>query len=153
MYHITGIRIGFTHREQTAFEGLFGGSFPLTITIHTDVEPETDYSVSIRPIQEIRINNVATISPFATISCDADVQFGSLELEEDYDIKSGQIFPTSLTVNILNDFLVEEKECFTLELLPNSPEDIFTCSDDNDNSADYFCFHTICIEDDDDPNG
>ena len=53
-------------------------------------------------------------------------------------------------VNIRNDFVIEEEECFTIgifnEEVPDSVQ--FTCNDEDD-ATNFFCQHTICIEDDD----
>ena len=59
------------------------------------------------------------------------------------------IFPL---VAIRNDFIPEEKECFTIRIIqvdvPGRKE-LFTCKEDNAGADSYFCDHTICIEDDD----
>ena len=53
-------------------------------------------------------------------------------------------------MTIRNDFFIEEEECFTIGIfnqeVPGGLQ--FTCSDGID-ATNFFCEHTICIEDDD----
>ena len=53
-------------------------------------------------------------------------------------------------VFIRDDFIVEDEECFTIRVtfegIPGRAE--FTC-DDGAGATNFFCEHTICIEDDD----
>ena len=69
-----------------------------------------------------------------------------------YDIRRGESeLPFPLRVFIRNDFLIEDEECFSIRLMSadiaNSAQ--FTCNDDESGATNFFCEHTICIEDDD----
>lgn len=48
-----------------------------------------------------------------------------------------------------NDYYVEEEECFTLQISPETDNDTFNCTTDANDRSDYFCLLTICIEDND----
>ena len=78
-------------------------------------------------------------SPLSNI----DAIFGTDETQESHDLSLGRDF---IGVIIVNDFIPEEMECFTLQI---TPPDTLTCNQDEDNATDYFCLHTVCIEDDD----
>ena len=84
--------------------------------------------------------------------------FGSREnsddpIEEIRNLEAGQLrFSRDLTTSIKNDNRNESLECFTLHIHNSDApgyRDISRCNEAYTNSSDYFCEHTICIEDDD----
>ena len=57
-----------------------------------------------------------------------------------------------LTAFIRDDLRPENEECFTIRILPVDVlgrRELFSCNDDDSGADNYFCEHTICIEDDD----
>ena len=58
-----------------------------------------------------------------------------------------------LTTFIINDRRPEDKkECFTIRIFPGDfigRRELFACNEDDSGADNYFCQHTICIEDDD----
>ena len=161
--HTIGIRIGFSQRKQTVSEAIiFTEDFvlrerlPLILDVHADMEADRDYTLRFRHIPNVDSSSAATVASFFTPFCSGhDATFGADDrIEEIHIIPSGHIFPQSrVFVFIVNDFLPEEEECLTFDISPESIGETFTCKDDEDNPTDYFCLHTICIEDDDNPNG
>ena len=58
----------------------------------------------------------------------------------------------SLMTKIRNDFRPEDQECYTISIMTPDIEGVresFTCNEDDSNSTEFFCDHTICIMDDD----
>ena len=61
-------------------------------------------------------------------------------------------FIVPLSTAIRNDFLSEAEECYSLRIFPIAIpglREVFMCNDDDTNPTNYFCTHTICIQDDD----
>ena len=58
------------------------------------------------------------------------------------------LIPPEVTF-VNDDSLHEEKECYSIRILsPNiGLRKGFDCNEDYDNQTDFFCLHTICIED------
>ena len=82
---------------------------------------------------------------------DFDAQFSSLEgfpLTESRRLYRGDSYVHSLSITIRNDVIPEEEECFSIQINP-AEFGLFTCNRDGTNSTNYYCDHTICIEDDD----
>ena len=62
----------------------------------------------------------------------------------------------NFTTSIVADTRLEGLECYTLRLSAPDAEgerDVFSCNKDKDGASNYFCHHTICIEDTTDPPG
>jgi hypothetical protein len=88
-----------------------------------------------------------------------DARFGNRENPDDPIIETfilekemNSIVPLRTTV--INDFIPEEKECYSIGIFPidvPGRRELFECNDDADMADNYFCEHTICIENDDDP--
>ena len=83
-----------------------------------------------------------------------DALFGRREvddsLSEDITFLAGENLDLELTTFIRNDLHPEGLECFTLQIQGTDAlghHDI--CHEDSAEATDYFCKHTICIEDDD----
>ena len=85
-----------------------------------------------------------------------DVLFGTrLSMDdiitEDLTVTKGT-FHSYFTAFVRQDFRSESLECFTLKIsgldVPGFRE-ISACNDDHLRPTDYFCRHTVCIEDDD----
>ena len=76
-----------------------------------------------------------------------DAVFGYTENENDSPKEYHVLdYDSSIFVEIRDDFVPEERECFTLQIFP---PDASTCNEDEENANDFFCLHTVCIEDDD----
>ena len=143
--------IGFTQRVQTVSENaaLPGHDiFQLYIDVTAGRMADREYSFAFILDQ----NTTAVVESLGPVfRADFDALFGvrvdPLEpLTEGRILHEGEtMFFSPLSVNIRNDFLIEEEECFTINIFPidfNS----FTC---NDEAESHFCSHTICIEDND----
>ena len=96
---------------------------------------------------------VETLTPSSEIYDATFGRRGSLNdpIETDIDLLPGQISAVVLTF-IRNDFMSEDLECYTIRIfsadIPGRRE-LFTCYEDSAIADNYFCEHTICIEDND----
>ena len=154
--------IGFAQRSQTVYEA--GDSlvpvlfFDIPVHVRSMIMSEINYNVSFE-------------APVSNMGRTANVEHSQITNLLDHDARFGNINPTTgdleiarllfsgrlaiqppLMVTIVNDFIAEPEECFTIDIA--SPDvigdrDIFECFDDDDNSDSFFCLHEICIEDDD----
>ena len=145
----TGVNIGFSQRSQTlseAGEGL-GDIVRIQIGVHADRIVGRDYNLLIT-VQNANATVQATTSFDAFVT---DVEFGAEygdKIQELRILYANKIeFQTFFS--IVNNFVPEEDECFTLRISPEQDTDTFNCSEDIDNARDYYCQHTVCIEDDD----
>ena len=148
--------IGFTSnftRISEARGSLTGEEeFPIELLITSPITSEIEYSVPVR-VQEMRnatiiaANELGIISPF-------DAAFGARRegvIQRLTSLVSGQMRITLLPT-ISNDFNPEDdNKCFTLQI--DKPDvggvrAIFEC-DAVVNDTQYYCSHTICIDDDD----
>ena len=58
----------------------------------------------------------------------------------------------SLMTKVRNDNRPEDRECYTISIMTPDIDGVrksFICNEDDSNSTDFFCDHTICIVDDD----
>ena len=86
---------------------------------------------------------------------DADAKFGALR-EDGYLVEENVLVPNeikffkNLTATIFADNLNESIECFTI-LISSPPAeglpDVFHCNQDHEGADNFFCYHTICIND------
>ena len=148
--------IGFTSNFTRISEaqGTLTGQeeFPIELLITSPITSEISYSVPAR-VQEMRnatiiaSNELGIINPF-------DVAFGSRRdgvIQRLTILVSGQVRITLLPT-ISNDINPEDNnKCFTLQI--DKPDVggvrvIFECDAVVDGTR-YYCFHTICIDDDD----
>ena len=154
--------IGFMQRRQTVSESQAAAGtdgFTLVIDIRSQRTSEQQYEVLFRVREGVSTAIVeATSFQFNT---NFDAIFGNRQdneerepIEDARDLVAGSLeLRTPLNTFIRNDFLAEDEECYTIGI--QSPDvdgvrDIFDCfEDDYPNATNFFCFHTICIEDDD----
>ena len=140
--------IGFTQRVQTVSENaaLPGhDTFQLYIDVTAGRMADREYSI----IFILDQNTTAVVESLGPVfRADFDALFGvrvdPLEpLTEERILHEGDTI-----VNIRNDFLIEEEECFTINIFPFDFNflETFMC---NDEAESLFCSHTICIEDND----
>ena len=149
--------IGFTQRSRNVSEGAVtpgGEIFQLSIMVTTLRTSERGYRVILHH-QEHR--STAVVDSLFQANVDADVLFGVSSSPGDplvwtTDLLPGQSAFQPITSAIINDFRMEPKECFIIRIyfseFPGSREPQVTCNDD-DGATNFFCEHTICIEDDD----
>ena len=147
------IFIGFSQRSQTVSEGAGTDDFLLTIDVHSKGSERRDFELHIRVIG----GNATVEGTNVQFDSSYDALFGSREDSDDpvteiRNLEAGQLqLSQHLTTSIKNDNHSEGLECFTLEIRnPDVSEhrDTSTCNAASTNSSDYFCEHTICIEDD-----
>ena len=148
------LKIGFTQRTRTISEAdVPQGADILRTTLPVAVEraPKQRQVLVFRLIQ-----SNATVVSWLSIDLSYDALFGGSYDPEDPLVDARLISPgetalrSEVIVNIRNDFVIEEEECFTIgifneELSYSVP---FTCNDEDD-ATNFFCVQTICIEDDD----
>ena len=144
--------IGFSQRRQFISES-YGASFDgmtiIKITVHSLGVSERDYEVLFRILEtgnaSIEANNVEFYAPI-------DALFGTRETVEHLivieEIRQLYIGSLNLTLNttVLNDNVPEDVECYEIRIFRSQA---FLCNEDNTFPEDFFCEHTICIEDDD----
>ena len=146
--YIAGINIGFCRRSQTVSEAdtlPFQDDFIISTCVHAMNSSDTMYNFIVHVLE--------TSSSTATVNASSnrvsrlmhiDAIFGTSQTLERHFISGGE--DLFIPLRITNDFIPEEQECFTLQIIP---PDALSCNEDEDNASDYFCLHTICIEDDD----
>jgi hypothetical protein len=146
------MKIGFTQRTRMISEG---ADF-IFIALSIERISERGHRMVFRYLESSSAAIVESFSvqenPFF------DAVFGTRDSPHDPLEEEQYLIPNTstirpLTLNIRNDFIPEEEECFTIEILPVDDPDrreFFTCNESAD-ANNYFCKHTICIEDDDEP--
>ena len=143
--------IGFTLRSQTVSESQassFMHSFIVNVEVTSQRISEIDYEI---PLRHIDSAGDATLehSP-TTTEYDALFGFGN-PLTQTQVLSAGNLQITTSTT-IIDDLHVEREECFTLRAVVSVARPglhmSFMCNEFN-NPVDFFCLHTICIEDDD----
>ena len=146
-------KIGFSQRIQTVSEADVvvpdEDIITVTLSITADSVASTEYKLLL---QQQESNSTALVeSTSDTTRTDFDALFGTRDtadqpLKEFHALYAGEIsFRTY--VYIRNDFVIEEEECFTVNLSSRGVVP-FLCNDDA-LATSFFCSHTICIEDDD----
>ena len=99
--------------------------------------------------------STAVVSPHAGVLFPSDALFGSRDEHDDtvkelYVLNPNESATEPRIATILNDFRVEPVECFIIRIyflyIPGEKEPLATCNEEGTN---FFCEHTICIEDDD----
>ena len=148
--------IGFAERSQTVSESEAPSGddgYYITVRINSAGSERRDYPVRIRVTSPIN-----TTVEGINIQLDPlfDVLFGSrLNIDDPitYDLNvPTDVYSTSVSAFIRQDFTPEGLECFTLRIsAPDAPgfRDISSCNEDSTHPTDYFCQHTVCIQDDD----
>ena len=148
--------IGFTQRIQTVSENDVGpvSSFLLDIDVAILRPSEQEYEIIYRLIS----SGTATVAAFDSFLRWTDAFFGSQNgdsIKQYNIIYPGETVINSLVTMIVDDFIPEEEECYTIRItqddISGSLRNQFTCTNDLVNSN-FFCTHTICIEDDDGKN-
>ena len=149
--------IGFTEESQCIPENNVTGvdSFPVSIELATLRVSEREH----RMLYRLLASGGATVVSFASFfATDFDARFGGMEgdpIEEMDFLDPGVDTVRPRRTEIINDFIPEDEECFTIQISPiDIPglRELFMC-DFVDMSTtpptNYFCEHTICIKDDD----
>ena len=147
--------IGFSERFQTVLESDFPVQhFGLQVDIITLRTAEKEYHMDIY-VEEY--SSTATVGPYNETNSHIDVNFASRNNPDDpltwhVSVPPGTSIIDPVTVFIRDDVIPEDEECFTLRIFPSDipgTRDVFTCNVDAADAMSYFCFHTICITDDD----
>ena len=142
--------IGFKLRNQTVSESQAPPSmdrFMVNIEFLSERTSEMPYDI---PLQLVENVGAAILEGTLPTTTDFDVLFeNGYSLEERQKLTAGS---ERLVVNtfIIDDFRLENEECFTLRVVMDThiQEMNFMCNEFN-NPVDFFCLHTVCIEDDD----
>ena len=148
--------IGFVERRQTVSEGDGPPTADLSenfINVATLRVSEAEHTMLFQ-ILPIGTANVASF--LSSFDLNFDALFGTTTegdpIEEREILLPGRSIIASRRIDIRKDFEIEDEECFSLRISPIAvpgQKDVFMCNDDETNSTDFFCVHTICIEDDD----
>ena len=152
--------VGFSQRRQFVSESDAMGfpTFTLALDVHSLRVSEIEYEAQFRALETGSATVEAVNIQFSSHS---DALFGTRESEEDIIADSRELRVGSLTLSgmlntiIINDFIPEDQlKCYEIRIFsPDVTEFrgliIFTCNEDEDNPVNFFCIHTICIEDDD----
>ena len=151
--------IGFTQRTQRVSESmaqLGDVFFPLPIHVATLRTAEREYPMYFR-VQGA--SSSAIVEPIgAVVDPLYDATFGTRDTIRDpikvfFVLEALQDTIPPRTAFIRNDFRPEDQECFTICIFPGDVPDgrhyFLDCNGDDYGADNYFCEHTICIEDDD----
>ena len=153
--HLTAMIIGFTTRTVCVPENNTDPGFDLwylPIELATVRAAEREHRMILR-LQEA--SGLAIVEPIGVVVDQFyDATFGSrhniggpIEVFFILDVLEDTIPP--LTAFIRRP---ENEECFTIRILPvdvDGRRELFACNEDDSGEDNYFCQHTICIEDDD----
>ncbi|CAI8013544.1 hypothetical protein GBAR_LOCUS8570 [Geodia barretti] len=151
--------IGFTQRIRTVSEGQVPGVdlFQLEINVSSVRTAEREHPMVFR-LQEA--STTATVETLIASSPFYDATFGLRANPDDPIQEARDLAPGSRTIQpllltaIRNDLIPEDLECYTIRIFPvdvAGRRELFGCYEDDDMADKYFCEHTICIIDDDEP--
>ena len=123
-------------------------SFILLINVATERQSERYHEIIIT-----HLGGTATVHSFVSSTSDSDALFSSQVIDPlilIYGLSPLESTVQPLSIVIRNDFTIEAQECFTIGISPYFREgarDLFMCNPDT--VSNFFCKHTICINDDD----
>ena len=153
---VAAMVIGFTQRIRTVSEGQEGAVdlFQLQIIVSSLRSAERVHPMVFRILESRTNATVETLTPSSIIY---DATFGRRDNPDDpieffWDLNPGERTVSQLLTAIRNDFIPEERKCFTIGIFPvdvPGRRELFTCNEDSSGADSYFCEHTMCIEDDD----
>ena len=139
--------VGFTERSSTVPEV----NFDYIIDVCAETGSERFYGFDF---VVLNTSGNATVHGVPSKE-DADAKFGAPR-EDGYLVEENVLFPNetklfkNLRAKIFADNLNENIECFTI-LISSPPAeglpDVFHCNQDHEGADNFFCHHTICIND------
>ena len=147
--------IGFAQRTQTVSESSTppgADGYYIRVRVNSIGSEIRDYPVRIR----VTTANTTVEGINVQFGSTYDALFGTRinvydPITEELTVAKGE-FHTYSTAYIRQDFRSEGLECFSLLIsgidYPGF-RDISSCNEDELHPTDYFCQHTVCIEDDD----
>ena len=149
--------IGFTEERQYVSENQIPGVNEFLVFIELDTLRVSEREH--RMLYRLLSSGTATVVTFASfIATDFDARFGGVEsdpIEEMDFLDPGEDMIRPRRTQIINDFRVEDEECFTIQVSPiNIPgiRELFICDFVDISTSpptNYYCEHTMCIQDDD----
>lgn len=132
-----------------------------TLDVHALRSPELDYELVFRHLQSSSTATVESFSP-PHFHTQFDALFGLRQEDPNDEEKPLEYIRVLYALHhdlhnppltaIVKDFIPEEEECYTVRILnPDTRglRETFACNEDFESPRDFFCLHTICIEDDD----
>ena len=155
--HATVMVIGFTERSQTVSESMAPpgeDTFHLLLPLATLRRAERDHPMNFR---QVSISS-AIVEPIGGVVNQLyDAVFGSRDntdgpIYEFFVFEAIEDTIPPLTAFIRNDRRPEDEECFTIRIFPgdvDGRQELFICGEEDYGADNFFCQHTICIEDDD----
>ena len=159
---LSAMIIGFRHNSRFVSESDVpqGEDFlQLSINIFAVRTSERDHPFIFRVLESsstATVNTQIELNDLDIFSKN-DAIFGNIVRNRTDPIEVHRDLPSPTTtlpapeiVAIRNDFIPEDTECFTIRILPvdvPGTKVFFICNEDNVGATDFFCQHTICIED------
>ena len=147
--------IGFTLRSQTVSESQIPSgqsSFIVDIEVMSERASEVDYKFLVRHVDNVGDAAVTREENVMLVTTGFDALFGFGNPLEEMQVLAAGNQQLSVNAVIIDDVHAEEEECFTLRIVVMDTgigmHRNFTCNEFN-NPVDFFCLHTVCIEDDD----
>ena len=157
--HLTAMIIGFTTRTVYVPENSTELGFDvylLPIEVATVSTAGREHPMIFR-VQEA--SSSAIVEPIGDVVNQLyDATFGTRDTIGDPIDVFFVLDPLEDTIPPLKAFIrddrrpEDEKECFTIRIIPVDVfgrREVFICNEDDSGADNYFCEHTICIEDDD----
>ena len=145
------VTIGFTQRSQTVSEAsVLSGQhllhLPDIVTAAAQSPVTRDYTIVF---EHIEFGSAAIVESGISVHPGFDALFGTRfggRLQVTRLLRSGETQIAPLSVSLRNDFVPEEVECFAIRIFISGGTQ-FMCNNE-DTASNFFCTHTICIEDD-----
>ena len=134
--------IGFRQRSQTIVES----DVVLSLDVRSSILSELDYEVQFQLRKRIGRSSLQNQLDVHFVNADDPsnpLKFSSKLPNNSLDLA---VLPQ---IHVLNDSFIESEECYTVTISSQDNVESFTCNVDTDNPTDFFCLHTVCIEDDD----
>jgi hypothetical protein len=143
--------IGFSQESQTVSESDASDGedyFIVEIPVSSQKVSEQYHIIRFRYLEPS--SNATTVGYYDYDSYSNDAIFGNSVLEDSRTLRQGENVLQRFSTTIRNDFLIEDQECFVIAVVPgelNGYRQPYFCND----TLGYYCKHTICINDDDEP--
>ena len=147
--------IGFDQRWQNVSEnaGRDNETFPLFIDVSTMRTSERNHTIVFRYQQSSNIAIQSNPLYDALLGNGTDMEIPPHKsIEFTHILNPGSHVIPSLMAMVRNDNHPEDRECYTISIITRDVKgvrEVFFCNEDESNPTDFFCDHTICIDDDD----